>query len=182
MTHRFSKRAAGKRLRVHRRTDDPSKGWLQTGSLRFPCALGRSGMTHSKREGDGATPIGTLRFGQLHWRGDRMRHPRTALPLRRISTQAGWCDDPGNRRYNRPVTLPFPASHERMWRDDGLYDVVIELGWNMRPAIKGRGSAIFMHVARPGYQPTEGCVALRRDHLLRLLALIPRNSRLEIVG
>ncbi len=182
MTHRLCKRATGKHLRVSHRTDDRRKGWLQAGNLRFPCALGRSGTTHAKREGDGGTPVGLMRFGCLYWRADRLRKPRSNLHSNRLLEQAGWCDDPRHRRYNRPVTLPFPASHEQLWREDGLYDLIIELSWNMRPAIKGRGSAIFMHVARPGYLPTEGCVALRRDHLLRLLPLIGPKSRLQILG
>ena len=103
------------------------------------------------------------------FRADRLPRPRTALPVQRIGRADGWCDAPGDRNYNRPVRHPYPASAERLWREDALYDVVVVLGHNQRPRLRGAGSAIFMHVARPGYLPTEGCIALRRDHLLRLL-------------
>ena len=103
------------------------------------------------------------------YRPDRMRRPRTPLPVRAIRRHDGWCDASADRNYNRPVRLPYPASAERLWREDALYDVVVVLDYNERPRVRGRGSAIFMHVARPGYAPTEGCIALARAHLLRLL-------------
>jgi L,D-peptidoglycan transpeptidase YkuD (ErfK/YbiS/YcfS/YnhG family) len=100
--------------------------------------------------------------------------------MRRTRPDDGWCDDPQHRRYNRNVRLPFAASHERMWRDDELYDIVIEIGWNDRPAIRGRGSAVFAHLARPGYTPTEGCVALSRRDMVRLLPRIGPETRMDI--
>ncbi len=111
------------------------------------------------------------------YRPDRVRRPRTRLPVRPIRPHDGWCDAPADRNYNRPVRHPYPASAERLWRADGLYDVVVVLGYNDRPRVRGRGSAIFMHVARPGYAPTEGCIALARPHLLRLLERLgPRSA------
>ncbi|MFC7053214.1 L,D-transpeptidase [Hansschlegelia quercus] len=136
--------------------------------MRFPCALGRGGLSRSKREGDGATPVSALALRRLWLRGDHGQRPPTGLPVRLIQADDGWCDAASHPRYNKPVRLPFRASHERMRRDDALYDLVIELGWNDRPVRRGRGSAIFMHVAKPGFSPTEGCVALNAKSLRRL--------------
>lgn len=146
-----------------------TRGVVRLGALLLPCALGRNGCRTRKREGDGATPIGCWRIAEVRYRSDRLRRPATALPVRPIGPDDGWCDAPADRNYNRAVRRPYPASAERMWREDHLYDVVVVLSHNARPRVKGHGSAIFMHVARPGYAPTEGCIALRREHLLRLL-------------
>lgn len=148
--------------------------------MRVPCALGRSGVTSRKREGDGASPRATLRPLALYVRADRGLPPASALPVRRIRPSDGWCDDPRHRRYNQPVHLPFGASHERMWRDDSLYDLVVDLDWNRRPAVRSRGSAIFLHVARPGLLPTEGCIALPKPVLRRILARMGPGTRIVI--
>jgi L,D-peptidoglycan transpeptidase YkuD (ErfK/YbiS/YcfS/YnhG family) len=145
------------------------------GLLRFRgetlrCALGRGGIRADKQEGDGATPAGLLPLRRVFWRADRGPRPATALPAEPIAPGDGWCDDPGHADYNAFVRLPHPARHERLWRDDALYDVVAVLGWNDAPVARGRGSAIFLHVARPDLGPTEGCVALPERDLRRLLA------------
>lgn len=144
-------------------------GVVALGALLLPCALGRSGRSPRKREGDGATPAGRYRLLRVLYRPDRVRRPRTRLPVAAIRPADGWCDAPVDRNYNRPVRLPYPASSETLWRPDQLYDLVVVLDHNARPRVRGAGSAIFMHVARPGYLPTEGCIALDRRHLLRLL-------------
>lgn len=159
-------------FRVFALASSARQGIMKVGNLWFPCALGRTGCRALKREGDGATPIGRWRMDGVLYRSDRVRRPRTALPVRRIGASDGWCDAAGDRNYNRPVHHPYPASAERLWRQDGLYDVVVVLAYNARPRVKGRGSAIFMHVAGPGYAPTEGCIALACGHLLRLIAYI----------
>ncbi|HXE85966.1 MAG TPA: L,D-transpeptidase family protein [Hyphomicrobiaceae bacterium] len=146
-----------------------TRGVVRLGGLAFPCALGRSGRSVRKREGDGATPVGRWRLLGVLYRSDRGRCPSTRLPVRPIAPDDGWCDAPGDRNYNRPVRHPYPASAERLWREDGLYDIVVVLSHNVRPRVRGAGSAVFMHLARPGYRPTEGCIALKREHLLRLL-------------
>ncbi|WP_420825593.1 L,D-transpeptidase family protein [Terrihabitans soli] len=154
------------------------RGLLVAGPLRLPVALGRSGVVgrNAKKEGDGGTPRGTLPLRGLWYRPDKVRPPRTRLPHRAIRPDDLWCDAPGDRNYNRPVTAPYPASHEKLWRDDDVYDFVVELGWNDRPRFQGRGSAIFMHLARSdglaGFKPTEGCVALRRQDMEKLLPLL----------
>lgn len=115
------------------------------------------------------------------YRSDRMPRPPTRLALRSLRPDDGWCDDPASRLYNRRIRLPAKAvSHERLWREDDLYDIVVDLGWNRGPVRKGGGSAIFLHIARPGFQPTEGCVAVSRGTLVRLLGRLGRATRLEV--
>jgi len=145
------------------------------GLLRFRgealrCALGAGGIRADKREGDGATPAGLLSLRRVLFRADRGPRPATALPAEPIAPEDGWCDDPAHPDYNRQVRLPHPARHEHLWREDSVYDVVGVLGWNDAPVRPGRGSAIFLHLARPGLPPTEGCIALPGPELRRLLA------------
>jgi L,D-peptidoglycan transpeptidase YkuD (ErfK/YbiS/YcfS/YnhG family) len=146
----------------------------------IPCALGRGGVSSRKREGDGATPAGALRPVQAFYRFDRGQRPCCALPLRPIRDHDGWCDDSRDRNYNREVRMPYPGSCESMRRPDPLYDIVVELDWNRTPAIHGRGSAIFMHVAREGFRPTEGCIGLRLADLRRLLPRLRRETRIIV--
>lgn len=148
----------------------------------FRCALGPAGVTSTKREGDGATPRGSFLLRRLWVRVDRVRRPDCGLPTHVTRRCDGWCDAPGHRLYNRLVRLPFPASHETLWRDDALYDLVAEIGWNDRSPRPGRGSAIFLHAARPGFPPTAGCVALAPPALRRLLARIGPKTRLAIAA
>src|SRR5262245_7065436 len=157
-----------------------SRGVLTYGSLRFPCALGKTGLRASKREGDGATPVGDFPLRAARYRPDRLQRPRTSLPTASIRPEDGWCDAPGDRNYNRAVRHPYVASAEHMWRADGLYDVVVVMGYNDRPRISGRGSAVFMHVAGPGLQPTEGCIALARPHLIRLLQAVRPGTLVSV--
>ncbi len=122
-----------------------------------------------KREGDHASPIGTFSLLLGYYRPDRMRRWSSSLPLTPLRPGLGWCDDMASPAYNRLVSIPYPWSHERLWRDDHLYDVVIVLDYNYRRRRSGRGSAIFLHCARPDLAPTEGCIALRAEDLRRLL-------------
>lgn len=165
---------------VTRSVFDHRRGTLRAGSLRFPVALGRSGISAWKREGDGATPRGNLPLRALWYRADKVPPPRTGLPVRATRKNDLWIDAPGDRNYNRPVRAPSKASHETMWRGDDLYDYVVELGWNDAPRIAGKGSAIFMHLARPGFSPTEGCVALKRRDMERLLPLLGPDTVLVV--
>jgi L,D-peptidoglycan transpeptidase YkuD (ErfK/YbiS/YcfS/YnhG family) len=153
---------------------------LRIGNLRVPCALGRSGITHNKREGDGGTPAGRYRLLDIRYRADRIARPSTSLPLRATRASDGWCDAVGDRNYNRPVRRPYPASSETMWRDDPLYDVVVILDWNISRRSQGRGSAIFFHLARPGFTPTEGCVAVRLPDMRRILKRLRRGAAIEV--
>jgi len=172
-------------LRVEQGGDDAEKGVLHAGGRTCPVALGRAGIVRGKREGDGASPAGCWPLRQVFYRADRLARPDCGLPVRAIGPRDGWSDDPADPDYNRPVTHPPSGqralSAERMWRDDALYDVVIVVGHNDDPPVPGNGSAIFMHLARPGYLPTEGCVALAREDMLELVPAIGPDTQLEIV-
>ena len=144
-------------------------GFLSLGDMRFPCRLGKSGTILDKHEGDGATPIGEWPIRRVLFRPDRVEAPPTALAVTPVAPDDGWCDDPAHPDYNRAVKLPHPASCESLWRDDGLYDVVVVLGHNDSPPVPGKGSAIFLHVAKPDGSPTRGCVALTLADLLTVL-------------
>ncbi|HEX2216693.1 MAG TPA: L,D-transpeptidase family protein [Xanthobacteraceae bacterium] len=157
-----------------------SRGWLTAAGHRLPVALGRGGIRADKREGDGATPRGVFRIRRLWWRADRGSRPRTLVPLRRIKDTDAWCEDPADRRYNRPTSAARDHGGDRLWREDHLYDLIIELDHNTRPRIAGRGSAVFVHVARPGFAPTAGCVALRASDLRRLVERLGPKTRIAI--
>lgn len=150
---------------------DRTACWQVAGRARTGrCAIGRSGVSDTKKEGDGTTPAGRYPYRRVLYRRDRIPAPECALPLSPISPDDGWCDAPPDPAYNRPVMLPYPGSAEHLWRDDFLYDLIVVLGYNDAPVIPGRGSAIFLHLAAPDYRATEGCVALALDDLLAVLA------------
>ncbi|RAP39709.1 hypothetical protein BYZ73_19135 [Rhodovulum viride] len=155
-------------------------GWEASfGDRRWRCAVGRSGIDTKRGEGDHISPEGCWPIRRILYRADRVAvPPATRLPCMAIDPADGWCDAPDHPDYNRPVRLPFPASHEALWREDGLYDIVGVLGFNDDPVVAGAGSAIFLHVARPGYGPTAGCAALARHDLLELLSRIDADTRL----
>ncbi len=138
---------------------------------RFRCALGQAGVRQHKEEGDAATPAALLALRRVLYRADRLGAPACAVPVEPIGQTDGWCDDPGHADYNRMVRLPHPGRHEELWRADGLYDIIGVLGWNDQPVLRGSGSAIFLHVAKPDYEPTAGCVALAAADLRRVLAM-----------
>ncbi|MCB4767323.1 L,D-transpeptidase family protein [Ancylobacter sp. Lp-2] len=165
------------RLQVVSRPGCPTRGLVLAPGFAAPVALGRGGIRHDKREGDGATPAGTWHPLELRWRADHGRRPASGLPLRRTRPDDLWCDAPAHGRYNRPVRAPFGPSHEEMWRPDRLYDLVLVLDHNQRPRRAQRGSAVFVHLAREGFEPTAGCIAFRRADLMRLLPRIgPRTA------
>jgi L,D-peptidoglycan transpeptidase YkuD (ErfK/YbiS/YcfS/YnhG family) len=145
-------------------------GQFNFGRSVLRAALGRGGVRRDKQEGDGATPAALLPLRRVLYRADRGPIPLAIVPREPIAPDDGWCDDAGHPDYNRMVRLPHPARHERLWRDDALYYVVAVLGWNDAPVERGRGSAIFLHAARPDFAPTEGCLALPIDALRAVLA------------
>jgi L,D-peptidoglycan transpeptidase YkuD (ErfK/YbiS/YcfS/YnhG family) len=169
------------RLRVFASVGDRSKGFLVAGNAVFRCALGRSGIVVAKREGDGGTPRAKLPLRGLLYRSDNLRRPASLLPIRAITPCDAWCDDAGDRRYNRLIDRPPAAAEERLRRDDNLYDVIVELGWNDAPVIRGRGSAIFWHLARPGFTPTAGCVAVSRDVFAKVLPRLARHCVMTVI-
>jgi len=168
------------RLSVRRRPGHASQGWLIAGALTLPVAIGRNGVKADKREGDGATPRGVFHLRRLWWRAERHPRPTTLLPTRQIAPDDGWCEEPSDRRYNRPIKLAPGRAGDRLARADALYDFIIELDHNTRPRIAGRGSAVFVHAARPGFAPTAGCVALELRTLRRLLARLSPRTKIVV--
>lgn len=155
-------------------------GILTFAGRTYRCALGRSGIVETKTEGDGATPAGRFPLRRVFYRADRIARPETALAVRTLSPTDGWSDDPADPDYNRFVRRPRVPRSEALWRDDALYDLVVEIGFNDDPPIAGRGSAIFVHVARPDFGPTEGCVALPVADLRAILGRIEPGAAVAI--
>jgi L,D-peptidoglycan transpeptidase YkuD (ErfK/YbiS/YcfS/YnhG family) len=155
-------------------------GRFHAGAVVVRCAIGRAGIRQDKREGDRATPGGAFRLLGGFFRPDRVLRKTWVPPMRPAGPRDGWCDDPGSALYNRRVVLPCRARHEQMWRADRLYDLVIVLDYNIHPRRKNRGSAIFLHCARPDFAPTSGCIALRIDDLRRLLPRLSRTAVLTV--
>jgi L,D-peptidoglycan transpeptidase YkuD (ErfK/YbiS/YcfS/YnhG family) len=169
------------RITVRPRPGKPSQGLLVAGHSVYPCALGRGGISSNKREGDGATPLGPMRILSGYFRGDHVAARRTRLGMTPIGASLGWCEVPDDRNYNRPVKIPYGASHETMRREDRLYDYCLVLDWNISPRRRGRGSAIFFHLARPGLMPTQGCVAVTAKVMARLLPYLSDRTVLRVM-
>ena len=168
------------RLRVRPRAGDRARGWLIAGTLHIPCALGPAGIVRMKREGDRGTPAGRFTLLWAYYRPDRWRCPGGGVPQKPLRPDQGWCEDPASRRYNRPVRLPAADCTDRMWRDDRLYDVLFVLDQNFSRRAKGKGSAIFFHLARAGLTPTAGCVAISPADMRRLAPRLARNCVMDI--
>jgi L,D-peptidoglycan transpeptidase YkuD (ErfK/YbiS/YcfS/YnhG family) len=157
-----------------------TRGILVAGALAFPVALGRGGVLANKREGDGGTPRGSFGLRRLWWRADRAPRPATLLPMRPIQRDDAWCEDPSDRRYNQAIKVPADNPGDRLLRDDHLYDFIIEIDHNTRPRVARRGSAVFLHLARPGLAPTAGCVAMPAGRLKKLLARVGPHTRIVV--
>lgn len=175
------RRALPRTIAVFPRPGRAEQALIRVGALALPCALGRSGVTRVKREGDGATPAGRYGLVALRFRPDRVVGRPAAGRAAPIRRDDGWSDDPESGRYNTPIRLPARESHERLWRDDRLYDMVGVLDWNLRPRIRRLGSAIFLHLCRDDFRPTEGCIALRRNDLKRLLAAVGPDMEFSVL-
>jgi L,D-peptidoglycan transpeptidase YkuD (ErfK/YbiS/YcfS/YnhG family) len=167
-------------IRVRARPGAKTKGILGAGPLHIPVSLGRGGIRADKREGDGATPRGSFRLVRLWWRADRHPRPQTRLPVRAIRPEDAWIEDPSDRRYNQHVRRKSDEPGDRLMRDDHLYDFIVELDHNTRPRVAGRGSAVFIHAARAGFQPTAGCVGLELKTLKRLLPRLGLKTKIVI--
>jgi L,D-peptidoglycan transpeptidase YkuD (ErfK/YbiS/YcfS/YnhG family) len=155
-------------------------GRFHAGPVVVRCAIGRAGIRQDKREGDRATPAGAFRLLGGFFRAERVSRKAWVSPMRPARPSDGWCDDPRSAHYNRRVVLPCRANREKLWRADRLYDLVIVLDYNIHPRRKNRGSAIFLHCARPDFAPTSGCIALRLDDLRRLLPRLSRKAVLTV--
>jgi L,D-peptidoglycan transpeptidase YkuD (ErfK/YbiS/YcfS/YnhG family) len=167
-------------IRIRRAARSGTRGWLVADGAALPVVLGRTGIRAGKREGDGATPRGVFHPLRLWWRRDRAKRPATSLPTRAIAPFDAWCEDPADRRYNQPVRVAPDAKGDRLARDDHLYDYIVEIDHNTRPRVSGRGSAVFLHLARDNFGPTAGCVGLRRGDMLRLLERLTRRTRIVV--
>lgn len=153
---------------------------LEAEGFAMRCAIGRGGLIADKREGDGGTPIGRWPLREVFYRPDRLPAPQTRLPIRALDPSDGWCDAPQDPSYNRRVRLPFAASHENLWRDDSVYDVIVVIGYNDDPVVAGKGSAIFLHLSRSDYEATAGCVAVALDDMMKLLAVIAPETHIIV--
>jgi L,D-peptidoglycan transpeptidase YkuD (ErfK/YbiS/YcfS/YnhG family) len=167
-------------VRIRGAAGERSRGWLTAGGQTIKVALGRGGIRANKREGDGGTPSGTFRPLRLWWRADRYPRPSTFLPARAIRPEDAWCEDAASRRYNQPLRLDATDGGDRLTRDDHLYDFIIEIDHNTKPRIAGRGSAIFLHLARRDFSPTSGCVSMTSGAMLRLLARLGPETKIVI--
>lgn len=174
------RRRAADLIIVRRSALNPQRGVLKMDGRTIPVAIGRGSIRANKREGDGATPRGTFHPLRLWWRADRHIRPRTGLPIRNIRPEDGWSEDPRSRHYNKPVRLSDDSTADRLTRADHLYDFIVEIDQNTRPAIPGRGSAVFLHLARRGFGPTAGCIAMTKGSMLRLLARLTPRTRIRI--
>lgn len=160
---------------------NPHDGEAEINGKRYRCALGRAGILTDKKEGDGGTPRGTFPLREVFFRADRLEKPATGLPIRATANNDGWADDSALPDYNTRVTLPYQGSHESLWREDHVYDVIVVVGYNDAPPVPGKGSAIFIHLAREGYTPTAGCIAFSQADLLEILGQLQDGSMIEIV-
>ena len=180
MNARSLQRRGLRLLRVRARPGPKTLGILVAGPLAIPVVLGRGGVRANKFEGDGATPRGRFRLVRLWWRADRHPRPRTLLPVRRITRDVSWCEDTADRRYNRPFRRSAAEPGDRLWRDDHLYDFIIEIDHNTRPRVAGRGSAVFLHLARDNFGPTAGCVSMTQSAMLQLLRRLGPRTKIII--
>ena len=154
--------------------------YLHSDLGRFTCAIGRAGLTTNKIEGDHKTPVGEFKFNKIYYRKDRLGEMLFKIPFAIIEENDGWCDDPKSKLYNQHIQFPFDASAERLFRDDDLYDIICVLNYNTNPIVPGKGSAIFLHICKPNFAGTEGCVAIEKKNILKLVNLIDFNTKLII--
>lgn len=165
---------------IRRRPGQRSQGWLRAGPFVVPVALGRGGIRANKREGDGGTPCGRFRPLRLWWRADRLPRPASALPAQRIRPFDAWCEDPTDRSYNRHVRRSATEPGDRLQRGDRLYDMIVEIDHNTRPRVAGRGSAVFLHLAREHFGPTAGCVSMTSSAMIQLLRRLGPKTKIVI--
>ena len=156
------------------------KGYLQYKNFKSPCALGKAGIGEKKVEGDNITPKGNFRIVKVYYRKDRIKKINTKFKLIKIKKNMGWCSDPNSKNYNQQIKLPTRFKHEKLYRKDSLYDIILFINYNINPIEKNKGSAIFIHIAKKNYKPTAGCIALKKNDLIKLLGLIKKNTKIYI--
>ena len=155
-------------------------GYLKYKDLKFKCALGKSGIGNKKIEGDNITPKGNFKIIKIYYRKDRLKKLSSKFTLTEITKDMGWCDDPKSKKYNQLIKLSTNYSHENLYRKDNIYDLILVLNYNMKPTIKNKGSAIFIHITKKNYQPTKGCIALKKNNLVKLISKIDKNIKIKI--
>jgi L,D-peptidoglycan transpeptidase YkuD (ErfK/YbiS/YcfS/YnhG family) len=155
-------------------------GYLKYKNFKFRCALGKGGIKQKEREGDFITPKGKFKLIKIYYRSDRIKKISSVLKKNKIKKNMGWCDDVSSNYYNKQIKINKKISHEKLYRKDNVYDIVVVLNYNLKPIIKGKGSAIFLHVAKKNYKKTQGCIALKKNELLNLVSKIKRNTQIKI--
>ena len=155
-------------------------GYLKYKDFKFKCALGKAGIGNKKREGDNITPKGTFKIVKIYYRSDRIKKIYSKFKAIEITKNMGWCDDPNSKYYNQLINLPSRYGHEKLFKVKNIYDIIVVLNYNMKPIIKNKGSAIFIHIAKKNYLPTKGCIALKKNDLLKLLSKIRKNIKIKI--
>jgi L,D-peptidoglycan transpeptidase YkuD (ErfK/YbiS/YcfS/YnhG family) len=154
--------------------------YLKYKNFRFRCALGKTGIGKKKIEGDNITPKGLYKIVKIYYRKDRIKKISSKFELIKITKNIGWCDDPNSEKYNQIINLPTKYGYEKLYRKDNIYDLILVLNYNMNPVVKNKGSAIFIHIAKKEYQPTQGCIALKKDNLVKLISKINKNIKIKI--
>jgi L,D-peptidoglycan transpeptidase YkuD (ErfK/YbiS/YcfS/YnhG family) len=155
-------------------------GYIEYKNLKFRCALGKAGIKKKKKEGDNITPQGTFKIIRVYYKRDKIKNIKTSIKKKEIKKNIGWCDDPLSNSYNKEIKLPSKFTHEKLYRKDNLYDLILVLNYNINPIIKNKGSAIFIHIAKKKYEPTSGCIALKKEDLVELLKNIKKNTKIKI--
>jgi len=155
-------------------------GYLKYKNFKYRCALGKAGVNKKIKEGDGITPKGVFKITKIYYRADKIKVIKTNIKKIKITKNMGWCDDPVSRFYNQQIKLPSKFSHEKLYRNDDLYDLVAVINYNTNPVIKNKGSAIFMHIAKSSYKKTEGCIALKKDDLIKIVMQIKKNTKISV--
>ena len=156
-----------------------NKNYLTYNKLKVKCAIGKKGIGIKKKEGDLITPTGQFKIKYILYRKERVKIS-TKLKKIIIKKNMGWCDDPKSSDYNKLVKLPFAYSHEKLFRKDNIYDIILVLNYNMSPVKKNKGSAIFIHIAKKNFKNTEGCVAIKKPNLIKLLKEMNSNTKVKI--
>lgn len=155
-------------------------GFLKYKNFKFKCAIGKGGINKKKKEGDNITPKGVFKIIKIFFRKDRLKKISSKFQLTEIKKSMGWCDDPNSKKYNQLINLPCKYRHEKLHRKDNIYDLILVLNYNMKPVIKNKGSAIFIHIAKKNYKKTNGCIALKKNHLLKLINILRKNTKILI--
>ena len=156
-------------------------GYLKYKNYKFRCAIGKAGVGKKKFEGDGVTPKGTYKIIQIYYRKDRIKKTKSKMKIVEINKNMGWCDDSKSKKYNQLIKLPSKYGYEKFYRADNLYDLILVLNYNIKPIIKNKGSAIFIHLAKRNYSATKGCIGLSKRNLLKILSIINKNTKIKIL-